>query len=257
MDVVGKGDGSGLGWISLYSNEPCTYAFFKVEYSGGLGVLCNSAWVLTEDGDEDADTGVIPGEGGLDACGPWAGPGDPALKVAVHVLPHADRSCTRDFPVITTCSDIVSTCGANDVDFFPVFYGFQEYHCFEYSVEWPGSYSCIFTPCTYTSLGDIVWPAGTVPEEDWTDRIWQCFEGCLENPIAIPGWGWVYEPGPAVIRIVGNSASHFITVSDCSEDLYLPSCSFAAGIGGASGEEPCGPSSTEPKSWGSIKALFR
>jgi hypothetical protein len=179
------------------------------------------------------------------------------LKVAVHVEPHHDRTCNRDFPTITDCSDIVSATLTGDVDFFPVFYGFEQYLGMEYGVDWPGTYSCAFTHCSFSALGDIQWPAGSVPQGDWIDGITHGYAECVHSPIAIPGWGWIYEPGPATIRVVPHPIAHYIGVDLCSDGLNgHVGCSFAAGIGGAEGEQPCGPSLTQPSTWGHIKALF-
>lgn len=256
MSIVPKNDGTGQAWISIYGDEPCSGSDFRVEYSGPYSTRSASHWHLTEDGDPDPDTGLIPGESGFGAHGVWFTGGNAGVKVGVHVLPHERRTCISGQPSLTSCSDIVATCEANDVDFFPVFFDLSEYQCLEYSVEWPGTYSCIFTPCTSHNIGRIVWPAGTVPEEEATDRISQCHDGCRTGPIAIPGWGWIYEPGPATIRIVPCPATGQIGVLDCDQHIDQPICNFAAGIGGALGEQPCAPSVTEPKTWGAIKAMF-
>ena len=258
MSVVPKEDGSGDAWINFYGALPCTYADFRVEYSGDGIPGRGSAWLLTDDGDPDPETGAIPGESGHSVYGAWLWSGsNPEFKVGVHVVPHAARrTCNTGLPALTSCSDIVATCSANDVDFFPVFFDLAEYHCMEYSVEWPGTYSCAFSPCTFHSMGTIVWPAGTVPVDNLTDHITQCYEWCQPGPIAIPGWGWIYEPGPATIRIVPNSATGELAVLSCTGSIEQPICNFAAGIGGAMGEQPCGPSASESATWGAIKAMF-
>jgi hypothetical protein len=256
MSIVPKNDGTGEAWINFYGDLPCTFADFRVEYSGDFRPRPYSGWLLTDDGDPDPDTGAIPGEAGGGAYGGWLQGGNLEVKVGVHVVPHEDRTCTRSFPTITTCSDIVATCAANDVDFFPVFYDLSEYHAVEYSVDWPGTYSCVFTACCFSQFGTIRWPAGTVPAELAEDQITQAFEVCQPGPVLIPGWGWIYEPGPANIRVVPHSVTGVIGVLDCGEIIDEPICSFAAGIGGAEGEQPCGPSVTEPSTWGAIKAMF-
>ena len=257
MSIVPKGDGTGDAWINFYGDLPCTFADLRVEYSGDFIPRRYSAWLLTDDGDPDPDSGAIPGESGDRAHGAWAAGGNRGFKVGVHVVPHAvRRTCSTGLPSLTSCSDIVATCYANDVDFFPVFYDLAEYRCVEYSVEWPGTYSCAFTGCAWNNMGRIVWPAGTTPVEDRTDWITQCYDECQPGPVAIPGWGWIYEPGPATIRIVPNTGSGQIGMLDCDYFVDQPICNFAAGIGGALGEQPCGPSVTEPKTWGAIKAIF-
>jgi hypothetical protein len=257
MSVVPKDDGTGEAWINFYGDLPCTFADIRVEYNGVFEPRIISGWHLTDDGNPDPDTGLIPGESGDGAYGAWITGGNIDCKVAVHVMPHADRGCGWNQPVITSCADIVAATEANDVDFFPVFYDLTEYHCLEYSVHWPGTYSCAFTPCDFLHIGDIVWPVGTVPVEDQTDWIMHCFDGCQPGPTAVPGWGWIYEPGPATIRIAPTVGGGWIGVLDCADEFVdEPICNFAAGIGGAPGEEPCGPSAAEPTSWGAIKAMF-
>ena len=50
-------------------------------------------------------------------------------KAAIHVLAHdPDLTCSRNFPVIALCDEIVTTYeGCGDVDFFPVFFDLVEY----------------------------------------------------------------------------------------------------------------------------------
>jgi hypothetical protein len=259
--IVHKNDGTGEAWISFYGSEAVAYAWIRVEYHGSMDTdWRNSEWRLTDDGDPDPDSGLIPGESGDAALGLWHFTGSNAgFKVGVHVMPHEDRTCGRNFPVISSCADIVATTDANDVDFFPVFYDVTEYSCLEFSVEWPGTYSCVFSSCSPDGhFGRIVWPAGTVPVDDGEDWINFCCLAGQPGPIAIPGWGWICEPGPATIRIVPFTVSGLIRMLDCvgSGRSDEPVCSFAAGTGGALGEEPCGPSTAEPKSWGAIKAIF-
>jgi hypothetical protein len=256
MSIVPKNDGSGDAWINFYGDLPCTAADIRVEYSGDFAPKRYSVWLLTDDGDPDPGTGAIPGENGDDAYGAWPPCENLDVKVGVHVIPHEDRTCFRDFPAITSCSDIVATCAANDVDFFPVFYDLCEYKAVEYSVEWPGTYSCVFTACSYSNFGTIRWPAGSVPSDLLLDHITQAYEHCQLGTAMIPGWGWIYEPGPATIRIVPNVESGRIGVLNCDQSIDEPICNFAAGIGGATGEEPCGPSAAEPSTWGAIKAMF-
>jgi hypothetical protein len=202
---------------------------------------------------------VIPGEGGTGADAPEDEGLNTQAKVAVHVLNHGSRGCTKSFPVIMDCSDIIATCPGNDVDFFPVFFNLVEYQGFEYSVEWPGTYSCNFISCSYSTIGSIVWPAGAVPPETNQDWIGQAWEECQPHTIAIPGWGWIFEPGPATIRIVACTSTYGLYIGDCRwpSGLNQPVCYFAAGIGGALGDEPCGPSTIENTTWGGIKAIFK
>jgi hypothetical protein len=67
MSIVPKNDGTDEAWISFYGEDPCSYAFFKVEYSGEFHARAKSDWLLTQDGDPDPNTGAIPGENGVGA----------------------------------------------------------------------------------------------------------------------------------------------------------------------------------------------
>jgi hypothetical protein len=68
----------------------------------------------------------------LSACA-WAG-ANPDAKVAVHVIPHGSRSCTKGFPVITNCAEIITTEPGPDVDAFPVFFDLVEYQGLDYGL---------------------------------------------------------------------------------------------------------------------------
>ena len=83
----------------------------------------------------------------------------PDAKVIVHVLPHTSRTCTKNFPTgISTCEDIITTEASTDCDCFPVFFNLTEYQGFDYSMTWPGTYSCVFTSCSVLTIGGIQWP---------------------------------------------------------------------------------------------------
>jgi hypothetical protein len=245
-------------WLSFYGDSAVTDAVFGLTFTVKGDSASGLEWRLTADGDYDPTTGLIPGEGGFDAVVPrHVGVNDYA-KVAVHVLPHDDtRTCVRSFPDIQFCDDIVSTCQANDVDFFPVFYDLVEYSSIVYGVDWPGSYSCIFWSCSPLTIGTIVWPAGSVPEGELTDEVHHGWTSCQPGPIAIPGWGWLYEDQPAEICIVPREAGGNISIADCIQGPNPPICSFCGGFAGASGEDPCGPSAAREGTWGEIKAIFR
>jgi hypothetical protein len=176
-------------------------------------------------------------------------------KVAVHVMPFdCHRSCNRNFPVIENECDIVATlkdCG--DIDFFPVFFDLVEYQGLEYGVEWPGSYSCAYTMCSYTHLGEIVWPG------DWTA---QCWQGCMTGPMAIPGWGWITVDAPGEVCIVPSSPSGAILVGDCGPgcpQLDTLTTTYCAGVCAVDGKHPCKPGgqAVAAATWSSIKYMFK
>jgi len=57
-------------------------------------------------------------------------------KVAVHVMSHTSRTCSKSFPAITSCADIVTTyADSGDIDVFPVFYELEEVTGIEYGLN--------------------------------------------------------------------------------------------------------------------------
>lgn len=260
METIWTDSVTRRAWICFFGESPRTTAIFRVRYIGGREVVHLSEWTLTDDGDIQPLTGVIAGEGGTGALAPWPVGPNSDVKVGVHVMDHASRTCSKEFPLITDCSDIVATCDGNDIDFFPVFYDLVEVQGLDYSVSWPGTYSCLFTSCSYLAIGDIVWPAGSVPVDDQTDWVAHAWHDCLYGPVVVPGWGWIYEPGPAAIRIVASTTDGYLRVTACMPEhttWNVPVCNFAAGIAGASGEDPCESLRTSPSTWGSIKRMFK
>ncbi len=257
MSVYFEQDGPPYVWVSFFGESACTEAVFRLKYTGPYPIVNMSRWRLSDDGDLDATTGIIAGEGGNGVPGPWHIGYNTNAKVAVHVMPHAARTCTDEFPVIADCSDIVASCPANDIDFFPVFYDLASFKGFEYSVDWPGTYSCAFTSCSDLTIGSIVFPAGTVPYWDGTDRVAHAWGTCQLDHIAVPGWGWICEPGPATITIVASSGSGYLQIGDCDQAWNEPVSNFNAGMGGAAGQLPCGPAPVDGTTWGSIKRMFK
>ena len=180
-------------------------------------------------------------------CGAY---GNPAVKAAVHVEPHLDRTCGRDFPDIGACADIVYETGALDVDAFPVFFGLSEYTALEYGLSWPGNSSCLFVSCSDLEIGGIVYSG---------DGISQAWTSCRPGPVAVPGWAWIEPEIAGQVCIVPHPVGYAISVRDCREvtELDHPDPVYCAGIGGAAGENPCGyPTAGEPSTWGAIKAIF-
>ena len=167
-------------------------------------------------------------------------------KAAVHVIPHASRTCTKSFPVITGCEDIITTEPTPDVDAFPVFYDLIEYQGFDYGLTWPGLYSCAFTSCSPLTIGGIVWPG---------DGISHAWTACQPYSVAVTGWGWIYDYG--LICIVPHPEPGNVNVGDCSAELNQ-ACPSCAGIGGYIGDDPCANlTGTESRTWGGVKSLFR
>jgi hypothetical protein len=180
----------------------------------------------------------------LGACA-WAGM-NPDAKVAVHVIPHGSRSCTKGFPVITGCYDIVTTEPGPDADAFPVFFDLVEYQGIDFGLTWPGMYSCVYTSCSDLTIGGIVWPG------DGVSHAWTV---CQAGPVAMPGWGWLWDYG--IICVVPHPEAGGPTIGDCQPAPDGVICNFCAGIGGYIGDDPCDPTATEPSTWGGIKGMFR
>jgi hypothetical protein len=166
-------------------------------------------------------------------------------KVAVHVLPHASRTCAKNFPTIIDCGNIQTTEPDYDVDAFPVFFDLVEYQGFDYGLMWPGLYSCAFTSCSALAIGTITWPG---------DGISHAWYTCQAEPVAVCGWGWMYDSG--MICVSPHPTAGGPNIGDCAGDLNTVVCRFCAGIGGYIGDDPCAPTRTEPSSWGAIKAMF-
>jgi hypothetical protein len=155
---------------------------------------------------------------------------NPAVKAAVHVLPHSTRSCISNYPVITGCGDIITTEPGASVDAFPIFFDLVEYQGLDYGLTWPGLYSCVFTSCSDLTLGGIVFP---------TDAISQAWVVCQAGPAAVPGWAWIYDYG--LVCVIPHAESGTINIGDCSAGLDHPVGTFCAGIGGYLGDDPCLP----------------
>jgi hypothetical protein len=181
------------------------------------------------------------------SAGAWAGL-NPNAKAAVHVIPHASRSCTKSFPSIAGCENIITTEPTPDADAFPVFFDLVEYQGFDYGMTWPGMYSCVFTSCSDLTIGGIVNPG---------DGISHAWSACKPNTVGIPGWGWIYDYG--MICLVPHPTQGGPNIGDChAGEVDIPVCNFCAGIGGFIGDDPClGPSAIEPSTWGGVKGMFR
>jgi hypothetical protein len=185
---------------------------------------------------------TVFGLGGIAAAGQNAG----SAKVAVHVLPHASRTCTKNFPAIADCEDIVTTEATADVDAFPVFFDLVEYQGLEYAMTWPGLYSCAFTSCSDLTIG------GVVNTGDGISHAWQ---ECQTGAVAIAGFGWIYDYG--MICIVPHPENDSVYVADCEGVIDVTVMEYCAGIGGHSGDDPCEPTAVERTTWGNIKGMFQ
>ncbi|MGQ9811787.1 MAG: hypothetical protein ACUVQ7_10685 [bacterium] len=184
----------------------------------------------------------------LSVCAFGSPPGvNPNVKAGVHVLAHATRSCTKNFPVINACGNIITTYPAINVDFFPVFYEITEFTAVEYGVMWVGS-TCTFTSCSLLNIGNIVNPG---------DGISHAWGECQYRYACLPGFGWIYSYG--FIEIIPHPEMGGPTLVDCRDPrgVNIPTCFIKAGTNGFRGDDPCQETPTEESTWGSIKAMFR
>jgi hypothetical protein len=145
------------------------------------------------------------------------------------------------------CHDMVTTVGYASVDAFPVFFDLVEFLGCEYGVCWPTwAYSAEFRNCSDLVIGSIIWP-GDGASHTWTT---------CQTGLVIPSVLWLYADGPGMICPCPHPVSGVINVLDCTEGLDDPMCIFCAGVYGMTGDDPCGPTGSEPSTWGEIKGLF-
>lgn len=165
------------------------------------------------------------------ACSCYAGH-NPNAKVAIHVMSHANRSCTKNMPSLSDCEDIVTTyasCG--DIDFFVVFYDLEAYTGFNYSVNWPSGWgSCSFTSCSEFTIGGVVEPGDSVAQA-WSD--------CDSSGVCIAGFGWIGDIETSGYISVGPFPGFGIDVSDCEFSIDTTMVECRAGVCGATGDDPC------------------
>ena len=171
---------------------------------------------------------------------------------AIHVLPRdASRTCTENFPQTDFCEEISWTEPACQVDFFPVFFGLDEFQGLEYGLTWPSAWGSItYVSCSDITLGEVVQPGDGI-SHSWSD--------CKTSPIIFAGYGRIDALGPGRISIVPHPATGTIKVITCHYGSYEAGPTFSGGVCGAEGDEPCGggPQRVQPTTWGAIKAMFR
>jgi hypothetical protein len=157
---------------------------------------------------------------------------NPTAKVAVHVMSHESRGCSKNMPAISDCEDIVTTySGCDDVDFFVVFYDLEAYTGFNYSVSWPAEWSsCSFTSCSEFMIGGIVEPG---------DGIAQTWSDCDSSGVCIAGFGWIGGIETSGYISVGPFPGFGIDISDCEFEIDTTMVECRAGVCGATGDDPC------------------
>lgn len=172
-------------------------------------------------------------------------------KVAVHVLAHETRACSKNFPTISSCEDIVTEFqGCGDIDVFPVFYELAGVTGIEYGLTWPEEWgSCVYTKCAGDfSIGDVVGPG---------DGLAQAWDDCQELSVVIAGFGWLAAADSGMVYMVSNPRTGSLGTADCDFVEDAPIDTVAAGVGGMSGDDPCETFLDRgANSWGEIKDLF-
>ncbi|MFZ1946834.1 MAG: DUF11 domain-containing protein [bacterium] len=161
---------------------------------------------------------------------------NPQNKIAVHVVPHG-TTC-ESLPAFRYCSDIATTYPAlGDIDVIPVFFGLNEYLVVEFGLTWPHAWGSMdYTVCAGDlAIGGIVRPGDGIATA-WTE--------CQRTWSVGHGYGWLNAASPGLVEIVTNPATGDYGVVDCEPDghdpMDYPAVTYAAGVGGTPGEDPCG-----------------
>jgi uncharacterized repeat protein (TIGR01451 family) len=170
------------------------------------------------------------------ASAPAFAGGNPNVKAAIHIKAHP-TSCTKGYPTFATCSSIATTwAGTGDIDAMPVFYDLVGYVAVGFGLDWPAEWgSTSWVKCR----GDLA--VGTIKDPgDGTGITWTT---CQSSWSVSPGAAWLAATGSGRVEIVPDPATGDLGVVDCapSPGPYLDRCvaAYGAGIGGASGDDPC------------------
>ena len=188
-------------------------------------------------------------------------------KVAVHIKAHP-TSCTKSYPVITSCSGIVFTWAAQgDFDAMPVFYDLMGFTLLETGLAWPEAAwgSASWVRCKGdVSVGSILHTAAPAnPAETLlqTNGVAIGWSACNALAFMNPGFCWLFATGPGMIIPVPNPVTGDFGFVDCAPEpgpyYDRPFCVSGAGIGGMVGDDPCRPTANEPSTWGEIKSIFK
>ncbi len=171
-------------------------------------------------------------------------------RFSIHIMPHEERTCSTNMPVITDCTDIETSYeGCDEFDAFPVFYQLAEVSRIEYGLTWPASWgSCVYTSCAGDNVtGDIVLPGDGMVHE-WND--------CQEVWGIIAGYAWFdAPPAPGIIIPTVSSVSGGFGATDCDGSWDLSIGIASSGVCGIPGDDACTCGCpVEPKTWSAIKA---
>ncbi len=173
-------------------------------------------------------------------------------KFSIHIMQHEARTCSTNIPVITDCSEIVTSyLGCGEFDAFPVFYQLTEVNRIEYGLNWPSSWgTCVYTSCAGDNMiGDIVSPGDGMVHE-WND--------CQEVWSVVAGYAWFSAPSvPGIIVPTVSSVSGAFGATDCDGSRDLAIGIASSGVCGIPGDDACTCGCpVEPSTWSAIKVLF-
>jgi hypothetical protein len=159
------------------------------------------------------------------------------FKVAVHVIPQSFPNCSTNMPAISDCGDIITTCeNTGWIDVFPVFYGLNGVTSVEYNVTWPSAWFA----ATSGNCADLIIGSLT----DTGQGVAQAYMSCQSSSVLVPAWISLNATTPGRVQIVEHPdpGVEAIRTGDCatpSPALDTAAESFAAGVGGLQGEDPC------------------
>lgn len=184
------------------------------------------------------------------------------FKVALHVMKHGSRTCTRSFPVLTSCRDIVTTYtpesyppmpNTDDIDVFPIFFNLAQVRALQYGLTWPLDWcSGAYQACADLSVGAIQWPG---------DGVVSSWNTCRVTPLIIAGFCWLCPTTLGIVELVSfpwDPDPRPVAVCDCQDPAQTdyPVAVYRVGVG-VPGDNPCEPMENKPSTWGQIKATFK
>lgn len=185
--------------------------------------------------------------------GTAVGGGNLNYKAALHVTPHAERTCEAGWPEIADCNGINTVYpGCGDFDVFPVFFDLAEVGRIEYALVWPAAWGeCVFTPCAGDNITGSIFSPGDGIAHEWNQ--------CYQADIVIPGYAWFSSPvTPGQLILTTNPLTGFLGATDCAGTRDFAIGLAASGVCGMPGEDPCSCGcASQPHSWSEIKSMFR
>ena len=174
---------------------------------------------------------------------------NPNAKIALHIKAHP-TSCTKSYPVITSCSGIVFTWAPiGDLDAMPVFYDLAGFTLVETGLAWPeaawgtGSWVRCKGDVSVGSITHTAVPANPAETAAQTNGVAIGWSTCQSAAFVLPGFVWLLPTGAGTVTPAPNPATEDYGVVDCSPEpgpyYQYPRAVYAAGIGGATGDNPC------------------